>query len=74
MAALKLGALAEERPVRLALELPAALHRDLLAYAAVHGREHGSAPVPLDRLVMAMVQHFMATDRGFAKARQSESS
>lgn len=72
MVGLKLGALAEDRPVRLTLEVPATLHRDLLAYAAVHGREHDSAPVPLDRLVMAMIQHFMASDRGFARARQAE--
>ena len=33
MAKLKLGALADDKPVKLTIELPAAVHRDLLAYA-----------------------------------------
>ena len=35
MATLKLGAIIDERPVRLTIELPAAVHRDLTAYADV---------------------------------------
>jgi hypothetical protein len=33
VAKLKLGAIADDRPVKLTVELPAAVHRDLLAYA-----------------------------------------
>ena len=33
MAKLKLGAIADDKPVKLTVELPAAVHRDLLAYA-----------------------------------------
>lgn len=33
MAKLKLGAIADDKPVKLTIELPAAVHRDLLAYA-----------------------------------------
>ncbi len=33
MAKLKLGAIADDKPVRVSLELPASLHRDLVAYA-----------------------------------------
>ncbi len=33
MGKLKLGPLEDDKPVKLAVELPAALHRDLLAYA-----------------------------------------
>jgi hypothetical protein len=33
MAKLKLGAIANDKPVKLTVELPAAVHRDLLAYA-----------------------------------------
>ena len=35
MATLKLGAIIDERPVRLTIELPAAVHRDLATYAEV---------------------------------------
>ena len=33
MAKLKIAALADDKPVKVALELPAAVHRDLVAYA-----------------------------------------
>jgi len=35
MAKLKLGAIADDKPVKLAVELPANVHRDLVAYADV---------------------------------------
>ena len=42
MTKLKLGPLADDRPVKLAVELPAAVHRDLVAYAAALATETGS--------------------------------
>ena len=39
MAKLKLGAIEERKPVRLTIELPAPVHRDLVAYAEVLARE-----------------------------------
>src|SRR5450755_4834770 len=39
MAKLKLGAIADEKPVKLTVELPAAVHRDLLAYTKALARE-----------------------------------
>ena len=39
MAKLKLGAIADDKSVKLTVELPAAVHRDLLAYAEVLARE-----------------------------------
>jgi hypothetical protein len=38
MAKLKLGAIEDPKPVRLTIELPAELHRDLLAYAEALAR------------------------------------
>jgi len=38
MTKLKLGTFVDEKPVKLTLELPAALHRDLVAYAAIRAR------------------------------------
>lgn len=35
MTKLKLGPLADDRPVKLTVELPAAVHRDLVAYGRV---------------------------------------
>lgn len=70
MSKLKLGPLADDKPVRLTVDLPAATHRDLIAYAEVLGRENGQAIEP-SKLVAPMLARFMATDRGFAKARRS---
>ena len=41
MAKLRLGVIEDEKPVRLTLELSAALHRDLVRYGEVLGREAG---------------------------------
>ncbi|ABS65991.1 conserved hypothetical protein [Xanthobacter versatilis] len=73
MAKLKLGAIEDDKPVKISVELPAALHRDLLAYAEILGRESGQAIEPA-KLVAPMVARFMATDRGFLKAKRTVSS
>ncbi len=70
MTKLKLGPLPDDKPVKLTLELPAALHRDLVAYGAILGRETGNAPVEPARLIVPMLERFIVTDRGFAKARK----
>lgn len=71
MTKLKLGPIADEKPVKMTVELPSALHRDLVAYAAILARETGSVVSDPARLVVPMLERFMATDRGFAKARRS---
>ena len=70
MANLKLGAIEDDKPVKLTIEVPASVHRDLLAYAEVLGREGGGAIEPA-RLIAPMLGRFMATDREFAKRRRS---
>ena len=74
MAKLKLGSIADDKPVRLTVELPAQVHRDLVAYAEALGREESVPPVEPARLVAPMLARFMATDRAFAGARRSASS
>jgi hypothetical protein len=70
MAKLKLGAIADEKPVKLTVELPAAVHRDLLAYANALARETGQPIADPSKLVAPILARFMATDRAFAKARR----
>lgn len=70
MTKLKLGSLNDDKPVRLTIELPAPVHRDLAAYAAIMAKESGQPGVSPERLVAPMLARFMATDRGFAKARR----
>ncbi len=70
MAKLKLGPLPDDKPVKVTVELPAPLHRDLAAYAEVPARESGQPTDPV-RLIVPMLERFIASDRGFTKARRS---
>jgi len=71
MTKLKLGPLADDKPVKIAVELPAAIHRDLIAYAEELGRTTGQAVSDPAKLIVPMIERFMATDRAFAKARRN---
>jgi hypothetical protein len=71
MAKLKLSAIPDDKPVRLTVELPAALHRDLIAYSDVLGRETGQALEPT-KLIAPMLARFMSTDRAFLRARREK--
>ena len=73
MAKLKLGTILDDKPVRLTIELPAAIHRDLVAYGDALGREAGQGAVGPAKLIGPMLVRFMATDRAFAKLRRTES-
>ena len=63
---LKLGPIADDRPIRLTISIPARVHRMLLAYAELHGRETGQAAA-VDKLMPAMLDRFMLSDRIFAR-------
>lgn len=67
MTRLTLADLEDAKPVRLTIEVPARLHRKLLAYAiALNGGDSKSAPAP-ERLIPPMIERFIANDRSFAK-------
>lgn len=71
MIKLKLGPLPDDKPVKVSVELPAKLHQDLVAYAEILGQQSGQAVEDPGRLIVPMLERFMATDRGFARARRS---
>jgi hypothetical protein len=69
---LKLGPLEDDKPVKLSIELPAAVFRDLKSYAEILTRNGGATtPTEPAKLVAPMIERFMATDRAFAKARRN---
>ncbi|MDE2364976.1 MAG: DUF2274 domain-containing protein [Hyphomicrobiales bacterium] len=70
MSKLKIAALPDDKPVKLTLELPAAVHRDLSAYAEAVAAESGKALSDPTKLIVPMLTRFMATDRAFAKSRR----
>jgi hypothetical protein len=74
MAKLKLGTIPDDKPIKLTIELPAAIHRDLVAYGNALGRETGQGAVEPAKLIGPMLVRFMATDRAFARLRRSEST
>ncbi|WP_019173977.1 DUF2274 domain-containing protein [Pseudaminobacter salicylatoxidans] len=73
MTKLKLGPLPDDKPVKVTLELPATLNRDLIDYAEVLTRETGRPVTDPIKLIVPMLERFIATDRGFAKARRAAS-
>jgi hypothetical protein len=60
----------DDKPVKLTIELPAQLNRDLTAYADVLGRETGQTIEPA-KLIAPMLARFMSTDRAFARSRRA---
>jgi len=68
---LKLGTILDDRPVKLSIELPAQVNRDLIAYAEVLGRETGQTIEPA-KLIAPMLARFMSTDRAFARSRRAK--
>ena len=70
MAKLKLGTIEDDKPVKLTVEMPAAVHRDLVAYAEVLRRDTGQSSIEPTKLIPAMLARFMATDRAFSKMKR----
>lgn len=70
MPKLKIAAIPDEKPVKISLDLPASVHRELVAYAETLSRESSQSVEPA-KLIAPMLARFMATDRGFRKLRRS---
>ena len=70
MTKLKLSAVPDDKPVKLTIELPAAIHRDLSAYADLLAQETGRPAIEPAKLISPMLANFMASDRAFVKAKR----
>ena len=71
MSKLKLGTLADDKPVKVSREFPATLFRDLQLYGRLLAQP-GQPPIEPAKLIVPMLERFIATDRGFAKARRRQ--
>ncbi len=69
---LKLGKLPDRTPVRIAITVSPELNRALGQYAEVYRATYGHAEAVAD-LIPFMLDAFLDSDRGFAKARKSVS-
>jgi hypothetical protein len=56
MTKLKLGPIADDKPVKVTVELPASVHRDLIAYAEILGHESGQASADPVRLIVPICE------------------
>jgi hypothetical protein len=65
MTKLKIDAVFDQKPVKMTIELPAEIDRDLRAYAELMKRESGHAIEDPAKLIAPMLKRFMATDRTF---------
>lgn len=69
MAELRLKKIVDERPVKISVELPLPVYHDLVRYAELMSETDEKGVEP-HKLVAPMVKAFMASDRGFAKAKR----
>lgn len=71
MPKLKLGPLLDDKPVKITVDLPGHIHRDLSAYAVALAKETGASIADPVRLIPAMLAKFMASDRAFTKTTRN---
>lgn len=71
MPKLKLGAIHDDKPIKITHELPASVHRDLVAYAEILAQETAQPIGDPAKLIAPMLARFMAADRSFRKARHA---
>jgi hypothetical protein len=70
MSKLKLSSVLDDTPVKLTVELPAPIHRDLVAYSEALKTSGGRAVEPA-KLVPPMIARFMGTDREFVRMKRA---
>jgi hypothetical protein len=71
MAKLKLTALSDEKPVKVAVDLPARLHRDLLAYAEILAHQSGQPISEPTKLIVPMLARFLWRRTGHSRDPES---
>ncbi len=72
MTKLKLRGIQDDKPVKMTIEIQAALHRNLVEYAEIMERQIGQKISDPKKFVGAMMIRFMETDRAFLKAKRAK--
>lgn len=71
MSKLRLGVIADDKPVKVTIEVDSGLLRDLTDYARIHAEANNlSEPMAPERLIAPMIARFIASDRVFGKLRR----
>lgn len=74
MSKLRLGPILDEKPIKMTVEIPAALHRALKLYAAAIAKENGGAAMDPSRLVAPMLDRFIQGDKAFRRMQNPKPS
>ncbi len=74
MSKLRLGPILDEKPIKLTIEIPAALHRSLKSYAAAIARENGGTTMEPAKLVAPMLERFIQGDKAFRRMQNPKDS
>lgn len=72
MTRLRLGPVGDHKPVKLTLEIAPTLFDAIVRYSEIHAKLTGRAvPLAPERLIPPIIEHFIASDREFARQRRS---
>jgi hypothetical protein len=74
MSKLRLGPILDEKPIKLSIEIPAALHRSLKLYAAAIAKESGGTAMEPSKLVAPMLDRFIQGDKAFRRMQNPRAS
>ena len=74
MTKLRLGPILDEKPVKLSIEIPAALHRSLKLYGAAIAKENGGSTMEPAKLVAPMLERFIQGDKAFRRMQNPKAS
>lgn len=69
MGKLRIGLIADDRPIKRTVLLPPPLDTDLRIYADLIAAESGQPAPSVEKVIPAMLERFIRTDREFLKAR-----
>lgn len=64
---LRLGAIIEEKSMRVSIDIAAPIYRELVAYASILAKETGQTKIDPTKLIAPMIEKFIKGDKAFRK-------
>jgi len=64
---LRLGDFVDEKPVRVSIDIPAQIYRELVAYGSILANENGQSKIEPTKLIAPMIEKFIRGDKAFRK-------
>ena len=72
MTKLRLSPLLNGKPIKVTIELPEKLYRDLTAYRDLLAKQSGEDPAKPETLIAPMLTQFIKSDRVFTKLKKTQ--